>query len=45
MKAALPTLVKYSSFVAGNPDLMADRYDYGLAGDGWPSNCKRDANR
>ena len=45
MKAALPMLVKFTFFVAGNPNLTADRYDYGLAGNGWPSNCKRYANR
>ena len=38
-------LVKYSFFVAGNPNFTADRYDYGLAGNGRPSNCERDANR
>ena len=38
-------LVKYSSCVARNLNLKADRYDYGLAGNGRPSNCERNANR
>ena len=48
MKAALPMLVKYSSFcLRKNPKShgwCVYRYDYGLAGNGRQSNCKRDAN-
>ena len=29
----------------GKLNLMADRYDHGLAGNGWASDSKRDANR
>ena len=28
----------------GKPNLTADRHDYGLARNGWPSDSERDAN-